>query len=262
MEITSPQDRIQDILLTVGASTAICTAVHLVVAPIWRKAIGQQKYFALRKRERLYLAEKTVSTLNGLVGGGLALATIASGVYHGDVINPYPRLAHYALGFISGYSIYDTTVMALGAHEPLVMWLHHLLGLGGAMGMMYFRKLSFFPVVFALTELTVLPFNFIWYLNKLDVPRNSPLMRFALISRAVAFLALRAPVGLFAFGYAHFQTKGGLAGLWRRIFVNKEVQEPVAVATALNTLAFTIFNMYWTMQAIKASSKGKKPKTS
>jgi hypothetical protein len=36
----------------------------------------------------------------------------------------------------SGYSIYDTTVMALGAHEPLVMWLHHLLGLGGAVGMM------------------------------------------------------------------------------------------------------------------------------
>lgn len=126
----------------------------------------------------------------------------------------------------------------------------------------YYRKLSFFPVVFAVTELTVLPFNLIWYLNKLDVPRNAPIMRFALITRAVAFLALRAPVGLFAFGYAHTQTKGGLAGLWRSIFVNNEIQGPVAVATALNTIAFTIFNMYWTLQAIKASSKGgRKPKT-
>ena len=117
-------------------------------------------------------------------------------------------------------------------------------------------------MVFAVTELTVLPFNLIWYLNKLDVPRNSPLMRFALIARAVAFLTLRAPVGLFAFAYAHMQTQGGLAGLWRRIFVNKEIQSPVATATGLNTVAFTLFNMYWTMQAIKASSKGgRKPKT-
>ena len=58
MASTSPQDKLQDILLTVGTSAALCTCVHLVVAPLWRKAIGQQKYFALKKREQLYLAEK------------------------------------------------------------------------------------------------------------------------------------------------------------------------------------------------------------
>jgi hypothetical protein len=86
-------------------------------------------------------------------------------------------------------------------------------------------------------------------------------MQFALITRAVAFLTLRAPAGLLAFGYAHTQTKGGLAGMWRKLFVDKEVQGPVAVLTALNTMAFTVFNLYWTLQAIKASgSNGRKQK--
>jgi len=125
----------------------------------------------------------------------------------------------------------------------------------------YFRELSFFPIVFAVTELTVLPFNFIWYLSKLNVPRDSALMRFALIARAVIFLALRAPVGFFAFSYAHLQTKGGLAGLWRKLFVEKVVLGPVAVLTALNTMAFIIFNIHWTLQAIKASTRGRKLKT-
>lgn len=56
--VVSPQERIQDVLLTVGSSTIICTCVHLVVAPLWKKAIGNKRYFALKKREQLYLAEK------------------------------------------------------------------------------------------------------------------------------------------------------------------------------------------------------------
>jgi hypothetical protein len=85
-------------------------------------------------------------------------------------------------------------------------------------------------------------------------------MRFALIVRAIAFITLRAPAGFLAVVYAHTQTQGGLVGLWRKVFVEKQVLGPVAVLTALNTLAFTVFNMHWTLQAIKASTNGKKPK--
>jgi len=255
MSSVSSQGRIKETLLTAGGSALVCTCIHLAVAPIWRKAVGEQRYLALKRRERLYLAEKTVSSVNGLVSGSLALYVIASGKYRGNVIYPYPKAAHYVLAFFSGYSIYDTTVMALGAHEPLVMWAHHLLGIFGAMGMMYYRQLSFFPVAFAISELTVLPFNLIWYLSKLNVPRTAPIMKFALALRAVAFLTLRAPIGIFTFLYANKQTQGGLRELLRRIFVNKEVPAFLAAGTSLNTLAFSFFNFLWTAQAIKASLK-------
>lgn len=123
--------------------------------------------------------------------------------------------------------------------------------------MQYYRKLSFFPVVFAISELTVLPFNFIWYLSKFNVPRTAPIMKFALALRAVAFLTLRAPVGLFAFLYANKQTQGGLRELLRRVFIDKEVPAILAVGTSVNTVAFTFFNFLWTAQAIKASLKTK-----
>lgn len=258
MASVSSQGRMKEAILTAGGSAAICTCIHLVVAPLWRKALGEQRYLALKKRERLYLAEKTVSTVNGLVSGSLALYTIANGQYRGDVIYPYPKAAHYALAFFSGYSIYDTAVMALGAHEPAIMWMHHLMGWFGVMGMMYYRKLSFFPVAFAISELTVLPFNLIWYLSKLNVPRTAPVMKFALALRAIAFLTLRAPIGFFIFLYANKQTPGGLRELLRRIFVNKEVPTFLATGTSINTLAFTFFNLLWTTQAIKVSLMSKK----
>jgi hypothetical protein len=86
-------------------------------------------------------------------------------------------------------------------------------------------------------------------------------MKFALALRAVAFLTLRAPIGLFALLYANKQTQGGLRELLRRLFIDKEVPAFLAVGTSINTLAFTFFNFLWTVQAIKASLKTKiKPK--
>lgn len=249
----TPSSRIQDSLITTGFSVAICTGVHLVVKPIWRKAVGEKKYTSLKKRERIYLAEKTVSSLNAIVTGGLALYAITSGSYAGDVVYPYPKAAHYALAFVCGYSLYDTTVMALGAHEPPIMWAHHILGLGGAFAMMCYRELSFFPVAFAVSELTVLPINLVWYLNKLGISRKSRRMRAALLARAIAFLTLRAPIGLLTFAYAHTNTKGGLQALWRRLFVNKEVNQFVSRAAAFNVSAFTIMNLLWTYQAVKVA---------
>ena len=121
----------------------------------------------------------------------------------------------------------------------------------------YYRRLSFFPVAFTVSELTVLPFNLIWYLSKFNVPRTAPIMKFALALRAAAFLTLRAPIGVFAFMYSHMQTPGGFRELLRRIFVTKEVPTLLAAGTTINTIAFSIFNLLWTIQAIKASLKVK-----
>ncbi|KAG8811916.1 hypothetical protein FRC17_002278 [Serendipita sp. 399] len=148
--------------------------------------------------------------------------------------------------------------MALGAHEPPIMWLHHVLGFGGAFAEMCFRELSFFPVAFAISELTVIPFNVIWYLSKFNVPRTSKAMRVALIVRAVAFLAIRAPIGIFTVAYAHNQTGGGLPALFRRVYADKEAGRIFATGVFLNSLAFAIMNLVWTIQAIKASTKEEK----
>ncbi|PVF99692.1 hypothetical protein CPB86DRAFT_783311 [Serendipita vermifera] len=245
-----------------GASAALCTGMHLVVSPLWRKALGEQKYLSLKRREQLYLAEKTISSINGIITGGLAVYAVASGSWRGDIIYPYPKSAHYALAFFTGYSIYDTSVMAIGAHEPMIMWLHHVCGVAGAAGMMYYRRLAFFPIMFAITELTVLPFNLIWYLSKFNVPRTSPVMKLALFIRAVAFLLVRAPMGIMGLLYAHYQTRGGLVELWNRVIVRREVPLVLGAGTFANTLAFMAFNMLWTIQAIKASAKASKKKSS
>jgi hypothetical protein len=56
--MVSPADRWREIVMTTSASAALCTGMHLVVSPIWRRAIGEQKYLSLKRREQLYLAEK------------------------------------------------------------------------------------------------------------------------------------------------------------------------------------------------------------
>jgi hypothetical protein len=83
-------------------------------------------------------------------------------------------------------------------------------------------------------------------------------MRVALFIRAIAFLTLRAPVGVFALWYANAQTNGGLGELYRRIVERGEVASGLAAAAAFNTFAFTIMNFIWTAQAIRVSMGSKK----
>jgi hypothetical protein len=115
--------------------------------------------------------------------------------------------------------------------------------------------------MFAITELTVLPFNLIWYLSKFNVPRTHPVMKLALFIRAVAFLVVRAPMGFMGLLYAHVQTNGGLPMLWERVIKRREVPLVLGAGTFANTLAFMAFNMLWTIQAIKASAKVSKKKS-
>ncbi|KAG8827002.1 hypothetical protein FRC18_009940 [Serendipita sp. 400] len=252
MKSVSRRERLREAAFSATISALVCTGIHLASAPLWRKKLGRARYLSLSRRDQLYLGEKTVATLNGLVSGGLALYAVASGSYHGNVVTNYPRSGHWALGFFSGFSLYDTTIMALSVGEPIMMWIHHCLGFGGAFLMMYYREYSFFPVAFTITELTVIPWNIMWYLSKFNIPRSSSIMRHLLIFRAIAFLLIRAPIGVTTVAYAHKQTKDGIVALYRTMTKGIGTNRIAGRGTVINTTVFTILNLIWTLQAAKA----------
>ncbi|KAG8811917.1 hypothetical protein FRC17_002279 [Serendipita sp. 399] len=257
MTPVSRKERLKDAAYTTAVSALVCTGVHLTSAPLWKKKLGQVRYSNLSRRDKLYLGEKTVASLNGVVSGGLALYAIASGSYRGNVVTPYPRSGHWALGFFSGFSLYDTTIMSLSAGEPIMMWIHHALGFVGAFLMMYYRECSYFPVAFTITEFTVLPWNAMWYLSKFDVSQSSSVMRTLVICRAVAFLLVRAPIGVTTAAYAHKQTKIGIVALYKAMLKGRDINAVAGRGTVINTTAFTILNLVWALQAVKAVSKKK-----
>lgn len=47
------------------------------------------------------------------------------------------------------------------------MWLHHAMGISGAVTILTQRRLVYFPVFFGLTELTAFTTNMLWYVQKI-----------------------------------------------------------------------------------------------
>ncbi|CAG7852512.1 SubName: Full=Uncharacterized protein {ECO:0000313/EMBL:CCA73503.1} [Serendipita indica DSM 11827] len=245
-----PVEHVYDALYSAGVCALICASAHIVASRVWKRILGPKRITALSERERLYLGEKTAATLNGLISGGLATYAVGSGSWKGDVVQPYPRTAHYALSFFAGFSLYDSVIMALSAREPPMMWIHHC-----------YRRLAFFPLAFTITELTTIPFNLIWYSKLLGFTSASRLVRSLVLVRAVAFLIIRAPIGFTSVAYAHRQTKGGIIALWRRLFVREEVKPTfLPYGTAFNTILFSVLNLIWTAQALRANLKGSEHK--
>ena len=54
---------------------------------------------------------------------------------------------------------------AVGDHAS--MWAHHILGIIGAFLSMVYREATYFPLAFLMTEITVLPTNWVLYCHSI-----------------------------------------------------------------------------------------------
>ena len=91
-----------------------------------------------------------------------------------------------------GYALYDMVVMRIHGREPPSMWAHHAAEALGCFLMTCFRQAAFFPTMFAITEVTVLPGNLLWLAQKFVRDEKSKIIPALLLARFVAFAIFRA----------------------------------------------------------------------
>lgn len=236
-------------------------AIHLGARAAFRRGLGERRLAAMKRHDRLNVAELVVSTAHGLASGGMGLALVAGGAWAGDVFAPYPALADTLFACLTGYAAWDTAVMVF-MEEPAAMWLHHALVIFGAFAMQVYREAAFFPALFAVSELTVVPTNALWYAQKVfGEPRDGPRARFLRFVRALFYVVLRLPLGPYAVYHAVSTTPGGLSGVAARF---AGLHLVVSGGTAMNVGLLTVLNVLWTRGAVasalrRASTGKRKP---
>ncbi|ORX86031.1 hypothetical protein K493DRAFT_307154 [Basidiobolus meristosporus CBS 931.73] len=189
-------------LLIVGLSTAFYSLLHFASEKLIVPRFNQIAVSKLSKNDRIDLSEKFPSCVNSIVVGlfSFYLVFIAR-VFDNDIFTHYPPALDVLFAGLLGYTIYDSSVMFLKPKEEPTIWIHHLVVAFGCIMEMYYRQAAFFPTMFCVTEITVIPTNLVWYLQRLQM-KNTKLYTKALIARAAAFLFIRLPIAPFVFWYA------------------------------------------------------------
>ncbi|KAI9091887.1 hypothetical protein DFS34DRAFT_584307 [Phlyctochytrium arcticum] len=155
----------------------------------------------------IFMAEKLPSIVNCLlVSMGTGWVLFKEQAFKDSVITPYPKVLDRALAAHIGYTLYDTILMAIVGKQHISAWIHHVFGLIGTGLMREYRVASYFPTIFMLSELTVVATNVLWMMTKLGKDKSQAFGVWLLI-RWVAFLILRAPVGVVGLWYALKVTK-------------------------------------------------------
>ncbi|KAJ1916087.1 hypothetical protein IWQ60_008220 [Tieghemiomyces parasiticus] len=267
----------------IGKAFLAYSALHLVVEKLFVPRLDPRAVAHLSRSDRIELVEKIPSTVNGLVSGLLGMYVIhVQRGFRGDVFKPYPRLLDRLFSGFAGYCLYDLGIMALQANRDPAMWAHHAAGFLGATLMTVYRQAAFFPTAFMITELTVVPTNLLWYIQKLGADRSAPGVaavwyRRVAIARAVAFVALRLTTTWFVLWYALYNTPSvdgqsagpgaagdetkPVVGLRRQVCCRRRLHDlwyqfsclprVVSVLTTINVSLLTILNLNWTLTVVR-----------
>lgn len=140
----------------------------LVELLIIQRFVNKDKLRRMSFYERVNLGEKLSSTINGLVLGISGLKMILfDGAFNDtrSIFHEYPPELTTILSSYVGYTAYDLTTMLLTRGDPVMMWVHHLLGFGGAYFSMKFRRAVYFPTAFLISEITVFGVNIVWLMR-------------------------------------------------------------------------------------------------
>jgi len=230
----------------------LAASLHVSLSPVVASLLPKNA----SQTQRLVFTEKILSTVHAAIVGGGAAWVIGSGTFAGDIVNPYTPLIKHLFAIYTGYSLYDCAIMALGAREPPPIWLHHIFGIAGAIGSMYYKKVLFVPTAFMISEISVIPVNWVWFLQtlfKVGIKFRPQTLRIALIARALTFLALRTPIGPAAAYYAVQQHNTNISGLWTNVMAG--LPSVVRYGTATNLVVFSLLNLFWTIKSIKRVSR-------
>lgn len=250
--------------------TLAYSVLHLVADRfVIPRRVGHKLLDSLDRERRIYLSEKyefplpnilfksfprICSTLNALIVGG-------AGVYYSviqphfrgteGIIDRYPHSFHWFFSSYVGYSVYDMLAMLAVGGEHWTMWMHHLIGAAGAFLMMLYRQAAYFPIVFTITELSVIPTNWLWALRTLQVSPQSSQYRVAHMTRSIAFLGFRTFLAPVCLWYAWQQVGGPnlpateKLQVWRQIV--GRLPWVISAGTIFNVGFLGGLNLWWTM---------------
>ncbi|KAI9015570.1 hypothetical protein DFJ74DRAFT_680800 [Hyaloraphidium curvatum] len=152
-----------------GAFVGMWT-LHYAADRVFVRLFGSRVVDRLSRKDRLHMDEKVCSTANSvMLSVSSILVCFRDQAFRppGAVFDAYPPLVDDMFSNYLGYVLYDAIVMHLQGGEHWTMWLHHAMGISGALTILTHRQLVYFPVFFGLTELTAFTTNMLWYVQKI-----------------------------------------------------------------------------------------------
>ncbi|KAJ3414750.1 hypothetical protein HDV05_006089 [Chytridiales sp. JEL 0842] len=177
----------------------------------------------------------------------------------GDWRTPYPPFLDRIFATHLAFTVYDTLLMFQTQDAHPTTWIHHLLGLLGVSMMRKLKTASFFPACFLVTEITLVPSNLLYLVQKMKPSsalakrRHEKLVTALLTIRLVFFLVFRVTAGLRAVYNAIRYERGNSAkekweSFWEKF---KGMGLVVGGLTAFNLSVFSVMNGYWTFLAMR-----------
>jgi len=223
-----------------------CASIHLISSAALEKFLPKMMA-SLQPKDRLYFAEAVVSATHALV-----LLVLGSHVvflkktFHKDVLRPFPtKELDVIFSTTLGYGLWDCFVMYLHG-ESLAMWVHHVLVILGSFLVMCARQGAFFPTIFVLTEVTAIPQNLLYVVQKLGYNSKDGITKMVLLLRSVITLIFRAFVGPAAIYHAVVNTKL----TWKEFF---KMHVAVCMGIMCNVTVLSIMNLYWSVVVCRRS---------
>jgi len=234
------------ILKKISISVLSFTSIHLIALKTIKFLVAnnEKRLVKIKPNDWYYIPERFSSMTHGLLASVAAFYYVfIKKTWKGDTVNPYPESLDNLFSMSAGYEIYDLILMILHGNEPISMWLHHLIVLSGTCFMMFYRIAPFYPVVFGITEATVIPHNIYTLLSQFSFDLNGYPEIYLTGARVVAHFLFRIFIAPFAFWYA------------KKNNMNKEEFKKlpglVSGASLFNMLTLGFLNVVWTIAEAK-----------
>ncbi|KAI8928922.1 hypothetical protein BC831DRAFT_59564 [Entophlyctis helioformis] len=214
-------------------SFTVYCSLHILIWVAAPLLVGKRKFKSLTFEDQIYVPERIISTINALGTGLLGFWMLfVDAPFHGpNILHIWTPLMDIFCAWYFGYSAYDLLTMAFQEHH-WTMWLHHILGVMGIIGLVAYNKTAVYPVYFMITEFTAILNNLLWYIKAIrdsDVDANerakaagskpparapSALYVQTMHVRGWAFVLLRVWVGPYA-TYVVYREIGSWSGFAR-----------------------------------------------
>jgi len=234
-----------------GLSVAGCVVLHTLATLTYAAWGVNLKSFG--QYHSLELPEKFVSTANGMVGGLCSFyLVVIKQVWKDDVIFTYAPELDFYLPLLVGYQLYDMFYVMIrqgsGAHAE--MWAHHFAACIGLSTLYIYKQSAFLPVAYMISEITVLPVNIRYIVQKLGLSDKNPsLLKIIDLINLAFFLVFRTFVGPMSLYYGFSRNLSAL-------LFDQRVAWFVTVLCGVNASLLLVLNLFWTRNLVVGIVKG------
>jgi hypothetical protein len=160
--------------------------------------------------------------------------------FDSDTLFAFPPSLDALWSIMLGYELYDFLAEFLGGGTHWSIWVHHSIVVVGLVISLHFRQAAFYPLVFTMTEVTVVTANLHFWLKTLGL--DKALHRVVLandVARVALYWGLRLFLGPWVFWRGHS------LGQLRPLFT-QTAHWLIPFFVLFNVLALSGLNAFWT----------------